>query len=227
MTRGRVLVAAATLAALLGGLAFVTGAGALAALAGVCAIASASLAARSREHPADVRPEPPMSDRDGLRVAGPLTDDGILRQDFLEVTLANRVAVARRALRPLSLVLIEVFHVGGDAGDPEAGSGRVITDRQITLALAATLRESDVSGRRDDGTYVFVLEDTGEDGAVWTAERMRRSLATMSGDHRFRAGIASYPSHGLDVEAIVVKAERALEVAREWNRDRIEVAPGT
>jgi GGDEF domain-containing protein len=226
VTRGRVLVAAATLAAVLGGLAFVTGAGALAALAGLCAIASASLAARSREPRPDARPEP-SPDLAGPTEAGPFTDDGVLSQNFFEITLANRVAVARRALRPLSLVLIEVFRVGSDVGGPGAGPGGGITDRQITLALAATLRESDVSGRRDDGTYVFVLEDTGEDGAVWTAERMRRSLAAMTSDHRFRAGIASYPSHGLDVDAIVAKAERALELAREWKRDRIEVAPGT
>lgn len=220
MTRGRILVGAATLAAVLGGLAFVTGAGALAALAGLCAITSASLAARSRDPRAEARPVAVLADLD----VGPLTDDGILRQDFFDITLANRVAVARRALRPLSLVLLEVLDVGGDGG--ESTSDPLVTQRQITLALASTLRESDVSGRREDGTYVFVLEDTGEDGAVWTAERMRRSLATMTAHHRFRAGIASYPSHGLDVEVIVAAAERALEAAREWKRDRIEVAHG-
>ena len=218
MTRGRVLVAAATLAAVLGGLAFVTGAGVLAALAGLCAIASASLAARSREPSPEVRPEPSLPDPD----VGPLTEDGVLRQDFFDITLANRVAVARRALRPLSLVLLEVLDVGGDGG--ELSRDPLITQRQITLALASTLRESDVSGRRADGTYVFVLEDTGEDGAVWTAERMRRALSAATGHRRFCAGIACYPSHGLDAPALVAKATAALDAAREWKRDRIEVA---
>lgn len=234
MTRGRLLIIATTLAAILGGLAFVSGEGAIAALGGLCAIAVASLASRGLgergemprrrrrdaaapvvEQPAD---ETPTATRPAA-ATGPLTADGVLNEEFLAVTLTNRVAVARRALRPLSIIHLEILDVDGDRVER-------VADGVVTAALAATLRESDVVGRRSDGIYVFVLEDTAEDGAVWTAERMRRGLASRGDERRFRAGIASYPSHGLDAPAIEAKAAAALSVAREWKRDRIEVATG-
>ena len=108
--------------------------------------------------------------------------------------------------------------------DVEADDDGRALDELVAATVASTLRESDVVGRRADGVYVFVLEDTGEDGAVWTAERMRRALSAATGHRRFRAGIAAYPSHGLDARALVAKAALALDAAREWKRDRIEVA---
>lgn len=229
MTRGRASLATATLTAVLGGIAFATGAALVAAVAGLCAIATASLAARGRTSDgALVRPRrakpvepaaspaaPPAPSID----AEPFTDHGVLSERFVQVTLEQRVAVARRALRPLSVVYLEVL--GADTGDE-------ITLRELVAGtIASTLRESDVVGRRDDGVYVFVLEDTGEDGAVWTAERMRRALAAATGRRRFRAGIAAYPSHGLDAPSLVTKAAGALQSAREWDSDRIEVATGS
>ncbi len=143
----------------------------------------------------------------------------ILDEPMLAVALLGRMAMARRALRPLSIVHVEVAVVGAPPGSaPAAG---LVED-----LLDSTFRESDVCGRRSDGIYVFVLEDTGEDGAVWTSERLRRALAGVVDGLRFCAGIASYPTHGLDAETVEAKAAQALVAARDWRRDRIEVAAG-
>lgn len=222
MTGGRLLVGVATVAAVLGGLAFVSGNRVLAALGGLCAIAAASISTRAVRAGTDVRAR--RRGDEPVRPAtapapGPTTADGVLTEPFLQVTLDNRVAAARRALRPLSVILLEVLPVEGDGAE-------WATEELVSHSLASTLRESDISGRRADGVYVFILEDTGEDGAVWTAERMRRNLAAATGQRRFRAGVASYPTHGLDAPAVVAKAVAALDVAREWKRDRIEVATG-
>lgn len=143
----------------------------------------------------------------------------LLGSQFLEVTLAGRIAVARRALRPLAVVHFEVFDVESDHAMP-------VPVGRVAATLDKTLRESDVAGWRADGVFVFILEETGEDGAVWTAERLRRRFVTEQGGRRFRAGIAAYPTHGLDAESVDSKAAEALRVARDWNRDRIEVASG-
>jgi hypothetical protein len=221
VTRGRTLLAVATGAAVLGGLAFVTGEAVVAAAAGLCALAAAALVVRGpgiRTSLVTRRPIAAVEAPVAASGSGPLTDDGVLAEDFLRVTLQNRVAAARRALRPLSVVYLEVLDVRGD--EPVRVTGQLVAS-----ALSSTLRESDVVGRRDDGVYVFVLEDTGEDGAVWTAERLRRALVS-TGHRRFRAGVASYPSHALDAHGLDVKACAALDTAREWKRDRIEVATG-
>ena len=38
------------------------------------------------------------------------------------------------------------------------------------------------------------------------------------------AGVACYPAHAFDVGALIERANGALESAREWHQDRIEVA---
>ncbi len=204
-----------------------------AALAGVGAIAVAVQSFDRRPPvapPIDPPPPPaPRADAIGVteaEVAGEVREVApsldtepprILDEVTLTRALFSRVAMARRALRPLSLIHLEVV----------AGDGRRVEIAQrFEQMLDVTLRESDVCGRRADGVYVFILEDTGEDGAVWTAERLRRNMAASTEGIRLCAGIASYPSHGLVAAALDAKAASALDVARQWHRDRIEVAEG-
>lgn len=230
----------AVVAAASGVLAAVTGHGGVAAVAGICAVVVAGIAVRSRdavdpgpaassgaidlrEEQASVVPvvQSPVaeSSADEPPVAGEFTSETsaqLLDLDHLASALRGRIAIARRALRPLSIVHIMIL--GADEG-----SGPVAAEL-MAAAARATLRESDIVGRRDDGVYVVVLEDTGEDGAVWTTERLRRHIAGTIEPRRFHAGVASYPSHGLDAESVEANAMKALRAAQEWDRDRIEVA---
>jgi hypothetical protein len=149
----------------------------------------------------------------------PAGGSGLLGAEFVLTTLRGRMAVARRALRPLAVVCFEAHETGagGVVGAP------VPTD-DVATVLRRTLREADVSGHLEDHAYVCILEDTGEDGAVWTAERVRRSLTEGGRTRRFRAGVAAYPAHGLEPEELEAKAREALAAARDWATDRIEVA---
>lgn len=157
--------------------------------------------------------------RELFEAGPPAGGAGLLGAQFVQTTLRGRMAVARRALRPLALVCFEVHETGagGAVGAP------VPTD-EVAAVLRRTLREADVSGHLEDHAYVCILEDTGEDGAVWTAERVRRTLAEGGRTRRFRAGVAAYPAHGLEPEELEAKAREALVAARDWETDRIEVA---
>lgn len=245
-----VLVAAAVVAAVAGLLAVVTTAEALAVLAGAASVVTAALAVaggRPVRPPAPPTPEP-AAEREPLPVradaieasaAADLDDDpaadpmrslfesgppagstSLLHAEFLATTLRGRVAVARRALRPLSVICFECFETRD--GRPTQS----LPHDAVGAFLKRTLREADVSGRSGDA-FVCILEDTGEDGAVWTAERVRRTLLEEGQNRRFRAGIASYPTHGLDAEELLDKAHAALAAARDWGSDRIEVATAT
>ena len=70
----------------------------------------------------------------------------------------------------------------------------------------------------------MILEDTPENGAIWTIERLRRCLAERVEQSTLWAGIACYPAHGFDSNEILGQAEIALTSARDWPQDRIEVA---
>ncbi|MEO2108236.1 MAG: diguanylate cyclase [Actinomycetota bacterium] len=95
---------------------------------------------------------------------------------------------------------------------------------EVTVALRNTLRESDTATRLRDGRFGLVLEDTPENGAIWTMERLRRDLAEANPNLTMWAGVACYPAHAFDVVALIDRADKALEAAHDWNQDRIEVA---
>ena len=217
-----ILLLAAVATAGLGALALVTGSGPVAAVAGLAAIVVASLALN---HAGSGAAPAPGADPDGdvaveadLHLAG-LTraSVGMLDESALLTALRSRAEVARRTHRPLSVIHLDVLEITEDG---RTRSGRDLHD----ALLDSTLRDSDLCGRRRDGVYVFILEDTGEDGAVWTAERLRRRLVAEGGERRYCAGIASFPDHALDATALDAKAAAALEAAKEWQQDRIEVA---
>ena len=138
-------------------------------------------------------------------------ESGLLNEAYLLAALPNRVATARRVLRPIS---VAVLALGSDEG--------VVA---LATALQDALRESDTACRKDDGRFVLLLEDTPEDGAVWTIERTRRLLGSQGVHVTLWAGVASYPAHSLDAAELLDLAERALVSAQEWDASRIEVAP--
>lgn len=149
-----------------------------------------------------------------------LTDPGsqLFSEAYFNVALQSRLASARRHLRPVAVCLVEVAE--GQVDDrPNAASAS-----RVAEAIRQTLREADIACRLDDGSYAIILEDTPENGAVWTVERIRRNLVSRYGSHTMWAGVACYPAHAFSTEELLEQARIALEAAQEWKQDRIEVA---
>ena len=91
-------------------------------------------------------------------------------------------------------------------------------------SIRETIRDADTACRLDDGSFAVILEDTPENGAVWTVERVRRNLVSRFGNHTMWAGVACYPAHAFSSAELLDQARIALDSAREWRQDRIEVA---
>lgn len=181
--------------------------------AGLAAVVTAGLVLRGAPTAATDRAEPAATDGSAPDVDRPR----LLAPAMVAPTFEARVVSARRALRPVSVVMFDIT--------VESDEGRRRLERDTVVRSADTaLREADVIGLGGDGTFVLILEDTGEDGAVWTAERLRRHVLESISPVRFVAGVATYPNHGLDAETVLGKAQTALAGAREWPQDRIEVA---
>jgi two-component system cell cycle response regulator len=241
MDRRAVLGVSAGLAGLIVGVAgAIAGVAWLAALAGVAALAAgaatwwlASDQARPRAAAPVVdvtaiatngggRPRVPTAgeiDRESARDAL-LTDadTGLFSEGYFRVALDARVSAARRHLRPVSVVILDVVEALG-SGTPLAPDAHA-----VSAGITATVRDADTACRLADGRYALVLEDTPENGAIWTVERVRRRLVLENADITLWAGVACYPAHAFTPEAVLDQAERALEAAREWRQDRIEVA---
>ncbi|MFP5321549.1 MAG: diguanylate cyclase domain-containing protein [Acidimicrobiia bacterium] len=238
------LVVTASIAAASGVGAVVLVSPALALVGGIASAVSALLAldgrlAASRAATALARPDPDAAgapdaanahdldlaaDDDPLRelleAGPPAGGSGVLDEHFVTAALRARVDAARRSLRPLAVVCLEALET--DRGRPTVP----VAADEVAHVLRRTLREADVAAHAGGGAFFCVLEDTGEDGAVWTAERVRRRLVEDGRSRRFHAGVAAYPAHALEAEELQAKARAALDAARDWSTDRIEVAPG-
>jgi GGDEF domain-containing protein len=149
-----------------------------------------------------------------------LTDEatGLFSEDYFRVAVDARIAAARRHLRPVAVVLLEVIE-GLRSGTPTSAQPMLVAE-----TINATLREADTACRLIDGRFGLVLEDTSENGAIWTVERIRRSIADSQQGLTLRAGIACYPAHAFGSSELLQRADDALVSARDWNQDRIEVA---
>lgn len=156
------------------------------------------------------------------RAQAGLVDDetGLFGEAYFLVTVDARVSAARRHLRPVAVVLMEVVEKQAHP----SGARPAIDGVTVTSFLAETLREADTACRMSDGRFALILEDTPENGAIWTVERFRRRIIDEVDDVIVWAGLACYPAHAFDSKEILSQAEVALEHAREWPQDRIEVA---
>ncbi len=141
-------------------------------------------------------------------------ESGLRSEAYLRVALESRLASARRHLRPVALALM--------ATTEESDGGDAV--RQMTESLLETIRDSDIACRMNEGIFAVILEDTPENGAVWTVERVRRNLVSHFGHHTLWAGVACYPAHALEADELLTQSQIALLAAKEWNQDRIEVA---
>ena len=211
------------LAAGLAGLAFGVSAAVLASpglavVAAACALAAggASLVMLERVHQAEREAEEtrrravPDVLEELDEPAIPLLDGetGLPDRHFFELALDGRVAAARRHLWPVTVVLLDVGLQPDADEDPDS---RARALGSFAALLRQTLREADIACRLSATTMGLILEDTAEEGGVWTAQRLQIALAKdITRVKRLAAGVASYPSHGLRPDEVLNRAEQAL-----------------
>lgn len=127
----------------------------------------------------------------------------------IEDALSSKLAVARRHLWPVTVIELALQ-------PPPEPDDRLRHEALAALGslLRITLRESDLAARVGHNRFLVVLDDTGEDGGVWTVERLIESIEEeFSHKTHLVAGLASYPTHGLTGAAVLRLAEAALHRA--------------
>lgn len=134
-------------------------------------------------------------------------ETGLPDTPFFTLALEGRVAAARRHLWPVTVLLVEV----GLADECKAGRARSEAVAGFADLLRSTLREADIVCRTGPVRFGILLDDTGEEGGVWTAERIQVAAShDVSRVRRMAAGVASYPTHGLEAGEVLTRAEAAL-----------------
>ena len=184
-------------------------------------LATAMLAERSGVVPAETAPATPTTPGPGPEPSrgDDITDPetGVFTQVFFDASLGKRISAARRGLRPLTVAMVEVVE---RVGEPDVAQTAA---KPVAEILTETLREADTVARMDSGVFAVLLEDTPENGAIWTLERIRRKISEDLPGCTVRAGMSCYPAYAFDADQLVSQSLAALDAAREWRQDRIEV----
>jgi diguanylate cyclase (GGDEF)-like protein len=184
---------------------------------------------RTQELQAAIRQLEELVLRDGLT--------GLYNHRFLQEALDAELARAKRHSHALGLLFIDVDHFkmyndkhGHPAGDRLlANIADVLTGgRKSGLGLQA--RASDIAARYGGEEFVLILPETGLDGAIVKAERVRRTVADYAFEHAetqpsgcvsVSIGVAAFPDHASDKQQLIDAADRELYRAKRAGRNRV------
>jgi diguanylate cyclase (GGDEF)-like protein len=163
---------------------------------------------------------------EALATTDPLT--GALNRRAVSEVAEAELRRARRSGKPFAALLMDIDHFKrvNDTHGHQAGD-RVLT--RVAKACAAELREVDGFGRWGGEEFIALLPETGLDGALVAAERMRRaveSLAVTSDGGvpipvTLSVGVAMGGVLDEQLEALLMRADTALYKAKHDGRNRV------
>jgi diguanylate cyclase (GGDEF)-like protein len=153
---------------------------------------------------------------------------GLPNRRAVQDALKRTIAQAGRTLSPMAVLLLDLDHFkaindtfGHDRGDAVLSA--------VGDVLARALRTSDFVGRNGGEEFIALLPDTGVEGALEAAGKLRRAIErlTVPGIDRpvtASVGAAVYPHTAADAESLLRLADRALYAAKAKGRNRAELA---
>ncbi len=162
-----------------------------------------------------------------------VTDDltHLYNSRFLDQSLRRETKRASRSGRPLSLLFIDLdgFKSINDTHGHLSGSRALV---EAAAVIRTSARETDVVARFGGDEFALVLPDTGSDGAVSVADRVRTRIA----EHPFLAvdgldirltasvGIATLPDAARTAEELLSAADAAMYRVKETGKNGIHLA---
>ncbi|MDP9344888.1 MAG: GGDEF domain-containing protein, partial [Actinomycetota bacterium] len=153
---------------------------------------------------------------------------GLPNRRALRDSLTRMLAQSGRTMSPLSVIALDLDHFkaindtyGHDRGDAVLAA--------VGDMLTRSVRNSDLAARTGGEEFVVLLPDTGAEGAQAVAEKLRATMATVTGLGLSKAlsasfGVATCPDHATDDSGLLRLADRALYTAKAAGRDRVEIS---
>jgi diguanylate cyclase (GGDEF)-like protein len=153
---------------------------------------------------------------------------GLPNRRAIDANLMRMVALAGRSMEPIAALLLDLDHFK-QVNDRYGHGGGDELLAAVGAAIQATIRESDFAGRYGGEEFIVALPNTGLDGAVKVAELLRRAIGGISVPSvdqtiTVSVGVAVLPDHAADAVGLVRAADRALYLAKNLGRDRVETA---
>jgi diguanylate cyclase (GGDEF)-like protein len=170
--------------------------------------------------------------RDTLRnqsIRDPLT--GLFNRRYMEETLEREVRRAERGHHQVGVMMLDIDHFKefNDTFGHEAGD---VLLRDFGRLLRSSMRGEDVACRYGGEEFVLILPEASAEVALRRGEQLREAVKRLYVSHRGQLiggvssslGVACFPDHGANSEALLQGADAALYVAKNAGRDRVMVA---
>jgi diguanylate cyclase (GGDEF)-like protein len=171
---------------------------------------------------------------DGLRIAGDLeklavTDDltQVYNYRFLKTALRREIKRAGRFSQELAIVMIDVDNL--KAYNDRHGHLRGSHLLKLAAGLIAEqVRSFDLVAKYGGDEFTLILPQTGREGALVVAERVRAAIEEYAfplverGVITISLGVAMFPEEASDGMSLIQVADRALYVAKQNGRNRVE-----
>jgi diguanylate cyclase (GGDEF)-like protein len=153
---------------------------------------------------------------------------GLPNSRAVQETVRRMAAQAGRTKSQLTAILFDLDHfkqvndVNGHAKGDEVLAA-------VGDAVASVVRASDFVGRYGGEEFLALLPDTGREGALHVAQKLRSAIAQIDVPGVSRKvtasfGVAVLPFDALEPEQLLRAADRALYSAKGNGRNRVEVA---
>jgi diguanylate cyclase (GGDEF)-like protein len=164
-----------------------------------------------------------------LAITDPLT--GLHNRRYLWELLGRELLKARRNRTPVAAILADIDHFKrfNDTWGHEAGD---LVLKRVADVIREHVRGSDIGCRYGGEELAVILPETTLEVAVERAERIRRGIAGLRlehGGHPLDAitasfGVAIFPQHADNAEALLRAADEALYEAKKAGRNRVVVS---
>ncbi len=94
----------------------------------------------------------------------------------------------------------------------------------VSKVLRTHKRKIDTAARIGGEEFAVIVPEAGEHDAYILAERLRHEVRRAFADHEagitISIGVATYPKHGANADALLISGDQALYAAKELGRDR-------
>jgi diguanylate cyclase (GGDEF)-like protein len=177
----------------------------------------------------DVALRKAVQDLQEQAVTDPLT--GLYNRRYLREALSRELMRAKRKNSPLAVVMVDADHfkrindtLGHEAGD--------MVLKELGALFKRSIRGSDIACRYGGEEFALLLPDASLDGAERKAEDIRMAVKRLDirvqdkpvGALSASFGVALFPQHADEADALLTKADEALYQAKGAGRDRVMVS---